>query len=406
MIRKIAALLVAGLFLCTSSASARLIEPTVLTFACGAATTTVYTAGTAFPPLTVVSGVTGASKTFGTAAANCGTVQIRSNSGTAMTDTLAAPATVGANWYIYVQNADATATDTITPASGTINGAASLSLPHGETSLIATDGSNYFAIGGNFGTLLAANNLSDLASASIARTNLGLGTAATQNTGTSGGTLPFLNGTNTWSGANSFTSPLTVTSATQAQVSFSASGANDFQAVLNAATSQNVSLIFETAGSSKWQLTKGTTDTLVLFDFSTSANSLFITTAGQVTVGEASQLVMPAAGGANTTGKWNIGGQLSSSQSTLPTVASCGTGSPTVTAASSDLRGSVTTGTAATSCTITFKGSPAFASAPFCVVSGSSTVSFAAVTSTSTTTLVLGISAAVTGDVITWHCIQ
>lgn len=34
-----------------------------------------------------------------------------------------------------------------------------------------------------------------------ARTNLGLGTAATQNTGTSGATLPFLNTANTWSAA-------------------------------------------------------------------------------------------------------------------------------------------------------------------------------------------------------------
>lgn len=38
------------------------------------------------------------------------------------------------------------------------------------------------------------------------RTALGLGTAATQNTGTSGANLPFLNGTNTWSGTQTFSS--------------------------------------------------------------------------------------------------------------------------------------------------------------------------------------------------------
>lgn len=37
------------------------------------------------------------------------------------------------------------------------------------------------------------------------RTALGLGTAATQNTGTSGANLPFLNGTNTWASAQTFT---------------------------------------------------------------------------------------------------------------------------------------------------------------------------------------------------------
>jgi|GEM_PF-2108280 len=49
-----------------------------------------------------------------------------------------------------------------------------------------------------------ANNLSDLASPSAARTNLGLGTAAVQSMGTSGATLGLLNGNNTFSGANTF----------------------------------------------------------------------------------------------------------------------------------------------------------------------------------------------------------
>jgi len=48
--------------------------------------------------------------------------------------------------------------------------------------------------------LLPANNLSELTNVAAARSNLGLGTAATANTGNSGATVPLLSAANTWSG--------------------------------------------------------------------------------------------------------------------------------------------------------------------------------------------------------------
>lgn len=52
--------------------------------------------------------------------------------------------------------------------------------------------------------LAVANGGTGASTAGAARTNLGLGTAAAADTGTSGATVPLLNGSNTWSAAQTF----------------------------------------------------------------------------------------------------------------------------------------------------------------------------------------------------------
>lgn len=63
--------------------------------------------------------------------------------------TLLAPATVGEGWYCYFnnQNQSQFVRQIVTPASGLINGKATLSIQPGYSALVYCDGSNYYSIG-------------------------------------------------------------------------------------------------------------------------------------------------------------------------------------------------------------------------------------------------------------------
>ena len=87
------------------------------------------------------------------------------------------------------------------------------------------------------GALSATNNLSDLTNLGTARANLGLGSAAIGSTGTSGATIPLLNGANTWSGVQSFNSgDLVLKGATSGSTTVNAAAAASGTLTLPAAT--------------------------------------------------------------------------------------------------------------------------------------------------------------------------
>lgn len=102
----------------------------------------------------------------------------------------------------------------VVSVAGKIGGASGVSVDLGDMFVAKADnaGGTQASVGTSWtvlehnltGALLAANNLSDVASASTSRSNLGLGTSAVIDTGTSGTKVPLLDGNNTWGGTNVF----------------------------------------------------------------------------------------------------------------------------------------------------------------------------------------------------------
>ena len=135
------------------------------------------------------------------------------------------------------------------------------------------------------GYLLAANNLDDVDNVSTSRTNLGLGTAATQNTGTSGATLPFANGTNIWANTQTFTVAPVFTDATGTRTALGlgtaatqntgTSGAN--VPLLNGANTWSAGQVVSTATAKALELA-GANDSYLLIYNGASTGQIFLQT--------------------------------------------------------------------------------------------------------------------------------
>lgn len=114
-----------------------------------------------------------------------------------------------------------------------------------------------------------------------------------------------------------------------------------------------------------------------------------------ITAGTVGQF-LTSGGGSSTAMTWSTG--LTGSGGT-PT---CGTGCASITAGSTDLRGSMVSNSSVSSVTLNF--SATLASAPFCTISDSNTSATADISSISTSALTVGLASALTSVTIYWNC--
>lgn len=144
-----------------------------------------------------------AASTAGSAATTAGSAVTTANAATTTANTALSTANgIDAKASTALSNS-ATAVTTANSATSTANGIDAKAQSALDASANAVTTANA-ALNANINAVLKQNNLSELTNFGTARTNLGLGTAAVLNTGVSGGTIPLLNGTNTWSATQTF----------------------------------------------------------------------------------------------------------------------------------------------------------------------------------------------------------
>ena len=167
------------------------------------------------------------------------------------------------------------------------------------------------------GTITVINGLSafgvtllDDANAAAARTTLGLGTSATVNTGTSGATIPLLDGTNTASGVNTFSNATDATSTSTGAIV--TSGGIGAAKQIRTATSINAGTSI-TAGTSLVAGTSVTAGTNVTVGAGT-------TTVAPVNLTSGTNLTSPVAGAVEYDGKAKYFTPNTSNRGVMPAI--------------------------------------------------------------------------------------
>jgi hypothetical protein len=113
------------------------------------------------------------------------------------------------------------------------------------------------------------------------------------------------------------------------------------------------------------------------------------------TAGSSGQALL-SGGGSSAAMTW---GTVATGSGGTPT---CGTGCASITAGSTDLRGSMVSGSSVSAVTLNFSGT--LASAPFCTISDSNTSATADISSISSSALTVSLASALTSVTIYWNC--
>lgn len=310
-------------------------------------------------------------------------------------------------------SATATGTLTLPAATDTLVGKATTDIFTNKTFDTAGTG-NFLRINSNTVNAVTGSGSTVVLSASPTMTNpsLGVATATTLNNytftvpaasatltiangktltynnsvtlaGTDGTTMTFPTTSTTLAGrgvANTFTAAQTISVAGGGVVALLSVATTNFEVLNVVNTGGNV--LFGTESSTGGTFS-GTTAYAGIFGTANATNLEFATN-------NAKRLTVDSVG------------HIKSFMASAPTVTACGTGSPAIATGSTDVAGSVTTGTGTpTACTINFASS--YTTAPFCTVTWR--VNLASMQYSVSTTGIGLVQTATSGNVIDWHCL-
>lgn len=316
-----------------------------------------------------------------------------------------------------------TGTITLTPTTSKINGASTLALAQNQSAYITSDGANYTAFLGSSG----GGGSGTVTSVSVATANGMAGTVATATS------TPAITLTTTVTGivkgngaalsaataGTDYVSPSVVTAFTAGQaVTPSTVTVSTATFTPNLAASNNFNINLSSAGpytlANPTNIVAGQSGVIVVNQDGTGSRTIGTYGTDYVFTNAAAPVLSTAANASDLFSYYVIDSTHIRLAPLLSTAAipltgstgtpTCGTGCTSITAGSTNARGSMVSSSSVSAVTVNWSGTLSYT--PICVISDSNTTTVADISTVSSSLLTVSTASAITSATIYWICVQ